>query len=483
MAKFVIQPGAVVDGFTLGECVHHGGMATLWSAHRDDITTPVLMKIPRVSEGEDPAAIVSFEMEQMILPKLRGIHVPQCFAAGDFARQAYVVIERIPGKTLYARLDQLPLPYDEARLIALKIADALCDLHRQNVIHHDIKPSSILFRPSGEAVLIDFGLSHHGQLPDLLQEEFRLPYGTAPYTAPERLLGVRDDPRSDLFSLGVLLYFFTTGVRPFGESETMAGMRRRLWRDPYPPRQLKKDYPPWLQEIVLRCLEIDPTWRYPTASQLAFELAHPDQVKLTARAERLRRDPLSTVWRRRFNGNMVQPRRPSAVAAQLAASPIVALAIDVSEGSGELNEALRTTVERILKTSPSARLACLNVLKLGRVTIDRALDEEGNNKHVGRLVTLKHWAAPLKLDESRLTVHVLEAVDPASAILEFATANHVDHIVMGARQNSLARRLLGSTSAKVASEAPCTVTVVRPPQADRSVRREEAPDGRTIPVI
>ena len=149
------------------------------------------------------------------------------------------MIEPIPGTTLYSRLGELPLPYEEASAIAGKIATALADLHRQNVIHHDIKPSSIMFRPSGEAVLIDFGLSHHNQLPDLLQEEFRVPYGTAPYMAPERLLGVRDDPRSDLFSLGVLLYFFTTGVRPFGESETMRGMRRRLWRDPYPPRKLK----------------------------------------------------------------------------------------------------------------------------------------------------------------------------------------------------------------------------------------------------
>src|SRR3569832_984958 len=243
----------------------------------------------------------------------------------------------------------------------------------------------------------------------------------------------------------------------------MAWMRRRLWRDPYPPRQLRADYPAWLQEILLRCLEIDPAWRYPTASQLAFELAHPNQVKLTARAERLKRDPLSTVWRRRFNGNPIPERRKSAVAAQLAASPIVVVAIDIAEGSNELNEALRTTVERILKTSPSTRLACLNVLKLGRVTIDRTLDEGGNNKHVDRLVTLKHWAAPLKLDESRLTAHVLEAVDPAGAILEFAGANHVDHIVIGARFGSFVRTLLGSTSAKVASEAPCTVTVVRAP--------------------
>ena len=211
MARHAVRPGAVIDGFTIGECVHSGGMATLWSVTRPDITTPLLMKVPRVAEGEDPAAIVSFEMEQMILPRLSGPHVPAFFAAGDFMRQAYVVIEVIPGTTLYGRLGELPLPYGEAGAIAGKIATALADLHRQNVIHHDIKPSSIMFRPTGEAVLIDFGLSHHNQLPDLLQEEFRIPYGTAPYMAPERLLGVRDDPRSDLFSLGVLLVFFHHG--------------------------------------------------------------------------------------------------------------------------------------------------------------------------------------------------------------------------------------------------------------------------------
>jgi eukaryotic-like serine/threonine-protein kinase len=465
MAKPSMQPGAVIDGFAVGDCVHRGGMATLWSVTHPGINVPLLMKVPRVSEGEDPAAIVSFEMEQMILPRLSGPHVPACFGSGDFARQAYVVIERIPGQTLYKRIDELPLPYEEARVLGGKIASALAALHRQNVIHHDIKPSSIMFRDSGEAVLIDFGLSHHNHLPDLLQEEFRLPYGTAPYMAPERLLGVRDDPRSDLFSLGVLLYFFTTGERPFGESETLRGMRRRLWRDPYPPRQLRDDYPPWLQEIVLRCLEIEPAWRHPTASQLAFEFGHPDQVKLTARSERLARDPLSTVWRRRFNRGTMQPKAKCDAADQLASSPILAVAIDTTETSGPLNEALRVTTERILATLPSARLACLNVLKLGLVTIDRTLDEKGNNKHVDRLVALRHWASSLNLDESRLTVHVLEAIDPASAILEFTEANQVDHIVIGARRDSMLRTLLGSVSSKVASEARCTVTVVRPPRS------------------
>jgi eukaryotic-like serine/threonine-protein kinase len=473
MVKPQVEPGAVIDGFTIGERVHQGGMATLWSASWPDADVPMLMKVPRVSEGEDPAAIVGFEMEQMILPRLSEPHVPACFGSGDFAAQPYVVIERIPGKTLYDRLSDLPIPFEEARGIAARIATALADLHGQNVIHHDIKPSSIMFRPSGEAVLIDYGLSHHNQLPDLLQEEFRLPYGTAPYMAPERLLGVRDDPRSDLFSLGVLLYFFTTGERPFGETETLRGMRRRLWRDPHPPRRLRADYPPWLQEIVLRCLEIEPVWRYPTAAQLAFDLANPDQVKLTARSERLKRDPLSTVWRRRFNRGLTQPKPKADLAAQLASCPILAVALD-TEGSEPLNEALRVTAERILATLPSARLACLNVLRLGRVTIDTTLDEQGRNKHIDRMVALKHWASPLKLDEGRLTVHVLEAVDPAAAILEFAEANHVDHVVIGARQNSLARSLLGSVSSRVATEAPCTVTVVRPPRL-ASLRLQDDP--------
>ena len=465
MVKPTLEPGSTIDGFRIEELVHQGGMATLWRVSRDDVTTPqltpMLMKVPIVGEGADPAAIVSFEMEQMIMPRLEGVHVPKFIAAGNFAVQPYIVMERIAGKTLLPRLPKLPLPYAEVAEIGAKVATALCALHRQHVVHLDIKPSNIMFRPTGEAVLLDFGLSHHNQMPDLMQAEFRVPFGTAPYMSPEQLLGVRSNTRSDLFALGVLLYFFSTGVRPFGESETMYGMRRRLWRDPVPPRSMKPDYPAWLQEIVLRCLEIEPAWRHPTAAQLAFDLSHPDQVKLTQRSERLKRDPLSTVLRRRFNKELVRSIAEPPPAAQLASAPIVAVAIDLAAESKSINDELRVAAGRILTTLPSARLACLNVLRQGRVTIDTTLDEHGHNKQIDRLVRLRHWAEPLKLKDDRLTSHVLEAVDPASAILEFAQANRVDHILIGARQTSLLRNLLGSVSAKVAAEAPCSVTIVR----------------------
>jgi nucleotide-binding universal stress UspA family protein len=423
----------------------------------------MLMKVPKLGEGADPASIVSFEMELMILPRLTGRHVPRFVAAGDLAVQPYVVMEFIPGSTLVARLPDLPLPYDEVVDIGVKVATALCDLHRQHVTHLDVKPGNIMFRPTGDAVLLDFGLSRHDQLPDLMQAEFRLPYGTAPYMAPEQLQGVREDPRSDLFALGALLYFFSTGVRPFGDSETMYGMRRRLWRDPYPPRSLRPDYPLWLQEVVLRCLEVEPAWRYPTAAQFAFDLSHPGQVKLTARSERMKRDPWTTVLRRRFNTDLMRAPTKPALAAHLASAPIVAVAIDLDDPSVALREALRVTAGRMLATLPSARLACLNVLRQGLITIDTTLDAQGHNKHLDRLVALRHWAQPLELDENRLTVHVLEAIDPASAILEFAQSNRIDHLLVGARQDSFRRKLLGGVSARIAEEAPCSVTVVRPP--------------------
>ena len=137
------------------------------------------------------------------------------------------------------------------------------------------------------------------------------------------------------------------------------------------------------------------------------------------------------------------------------------MAIDLDGAPEELSQALRATVSRILERSPQARLACLNVLKLARIAMDRTLDDDGNNKHVQRLVRLKDWARDLRLPAGRVTFHVLEAIDPAEAILEYARINTVDHIVMGARENSARRKLPGDVSAKVAAEAPCTVTVVR----------------------
>jgi nucleotide-binding universal stress UspA family protein len=462
-----LQEGMVIDGFVLKAKLHQGGMATLWDVQREDgtPTEPLIMKIPRIKGGEDPATIVGFEVEQMVMPALKGPHVPRFVAKGDFIRQPYIVMEHIPGESLRPTLDKAPLPFEQVADIGQKVAFALHELHKQHVVHLDVKPSNIMFRPSGEAVLVDFGLSRHDHLPDLLEEEFALPMGTGPYMSPEQVQFIRNDPRSDLFALGVMLYHLTTGERPFGQPHSVTGLRKRLYTDPIPPRAIRPDTPQWLQEAILHCLEVDPENRYQSAAQLALDLQAPDQIALTERAQRVQtRGKLST-FKRWFKAIGAEPKADASSSQLVERSPIIMVAIGIKTGTPELDKKLLATVRRILQIEPGARLACVSVMKINRVGMDKLTDDQGNSLHVQQLVAIKHWARPLQqqlqMDEQRLTFHVLESHDTAHAIVEFANKNQVDHIVMGARGNSALRRYLGSVSARVVAEAECSVTVVR----------------------
>ena len=476
-----LEAGQVIDGFRLEEHLHQGGMAHLWRVTRVDAApgeaaAPLIMKVPRIKGGDDPATIVGFEVEQMIMPTLSGVHVPKFVAKGDFTRQPYIVMEHIPGTSLRARFDAAPLPLDEVIEIGSRVATALHDLHRQHVVHLDVKPSNIMFRTSGEAVLVDFGLSRHDRLPDLLDEEFELPMGTGPYMSPEQVQFVRNDPRSDLFALGVLMYHLATGERPFGNPNTVRGLRQRLYREPVPPRVLRPEIPPWMQEIILRCLAVQPADRHQTAAQLAFDLQNPTQVKLTERAERTQKKAGGLMTLKRwFSAVGSEPVTIVSAAEQTERSPIIAAAVDVAGATPALLEAVRHTAQRLLQTEPGARLACLAVMKTNRIATDELMEADGSSKHVNLLVKLKHWAHPLQkalepqqreLQAGRITYHVLEAPDAASAIVDYARKNQVDHVVMGARSSGGLRRYLGSVSAEVVAQCDCTVTVVRAASED-----------------
>ena len=459
----------MIDGFRLEAHLHQGGMANLWRVTHPDHVVPMVMKVPRIKGGEDPATIVGFEVEQMIMPVLRGVHVPQFIAKGDFTACPYIVMEHIGGASVRPRLDHAPLPVDEVVSVGARVATALHDLHRQHLIHLDVKPSNVLFRPDGTAVLVDFGLSRHDHLPDLLDEEFTLPIGTGPYISPEQVQHVRNEPRSDLFALGVMLYFMLTGQRPFGQPDTVRGLRERLYREPPPPRMLRPDCPPWLQEIVLRCLEVDPERRHDSAALLAFDLTHPEQVIPGARAARTQPAGRMDTLRRRFAAVGRKPAARNGDPSKTAGHTIVMAAVDVAGASPGLMDALRDTLQRALQNDRPARLACVTVMKTRRIGPDELTDPTGESVHVKLLVQLKHWARPLvqtlHLDDPArgggVTYQVLEAPDPASAIVEFARRNAVDHIVMGARSSSVMRRFLGSVSARVVAESDCSVTVVR----------------------
>jgi len=354
-------------------------------------------------------------------------------------------------------------------------------LHCQQFVHLDIKPSNVMYRADGDAVLIDLGLGHHAHLPDLLAEESRKAVGSAPYMAPEQIVGVRCDPRSDIFALGAIMYELATGELPFGKASSTSGLRERLYRDPVPPRARCPDLPEWLQEIILRCLEVDARRRYATAAQLAFGLGHADQVTITERGRRLKRQGALIRFKRWLRAAGWEPTPCPPPAEQISAAPIVLVAVATEHDQPAQAEALQEAVKRIASMDADYRIAVVTIIKPYPLLGTSNAEESGGKLHIRHLVQLKHWAAPLGLPPDRLTYHVVEDNDPAVALLQYARLNQVDQIVIGAPPVMGAPELgvsykpiFGTVASRVALEASCTVTLVRARLTPASPRRPES---------
>ncbi|GAO02732.1 bifunctional serine/threonine-protein kinase/universal stress protein [Anaeromyxobacter sp. PSR-1] len=457
-------PGDVVDGFRIGERFHAGGMGVIYRVTGPDPGFPMIMKIPRLGPGEPASSVISFEVEQTVLAALKGPHVPRFVAAGDLERQPYLVMEEVRGRSLKEWVADGPVPLDEVVRIGIALATALHDLHQQEAIHLDLKPANVVFRPTGEAVLVDFGLAHHAHYPDLLAEEFRRPIGSAPYIAPEQVVGARSDPRSDLFALGAVLYELATGRLPFGAPTTPGGLRRRLYRDPTPPRALVPALPEWFQELVLRCLEPDASRRHASAAQVAFDLAHPDQVAITERGRRRRAAGPLTVLRRWIKAAGYEPAPLALPSTELSGAAIVLACIATQHTNEAQFEAIRQTVRRLLSLQDARRLAVATVIRPTPELGGSSAHETAAHQRIKHLALLRHWAEPLALEAGQVSLHVIESGDPAQALVDYARANGVEHLVIGAPPPDVPLRgILGTVATKVALEAPCTVTLVRPP--------------------
>lgn len=455
-----LKAGTMIAGYRVLEKLGEGSMSVLYRVAAPGGESPRLLKVPKLGFGSHPACYAAFESEQMILERLGGPHVPRLYTSGDDILGPYMVIEYVAGTSLAVHARLAPLPGDEVARLGASLAAAIHELHRQDVVHHDLKPSHVILRDDGRATLIDFGLAVHHLLPDLVAAESDRPLGTPAYIAPETLAGVRGDSRSDVFSLGVMLYLLATGRLPFGEPASNIGLRRRRYFDPRPPRRIRPELDVWLQEIILHCLEIDVSARYATAAQVAHDLIHPDQVTITERASRSRGTGFRTMARRWLASMTASKHGQSPEVALLSLAPNVLVAVDTTSCNEALLRAMRQTVQRIVAGETNWRVSCVNVLEPSALTDQEEGDEILLSLRTQRLVELHHWAQALGLPREHIRFHVLHGGDAARCLIEHARATHVDHIVMGARGGS-GWHLLGSVSTRVAAEAPCTVTVVR----------------------
>ena len=464
-----LEPGTELDGFCIGNCLHAGGMAHVYEVSYADqrpAPFPMVMKVPRMTAGDGAENIVGFEVEHQLLQVLHGRHVPRFVAAGDLVTLPYLVMEHVPGQTLQHLLDAhteqrtRPSPQEIAQLGAA-MARAAHSLHQQNACHLDLKPANVLMHPDGHAVLLDFGLSCHAHYPDLLAEELRKAVGSPAWIAPEQVVGVRGDPRSDIFAIGVMLYELATGELPFGNPATDGGMRQRLWMDPAPPRRLRPETPAWLQEVVLRCLEPVAAQRYPSASHLAFDLENPEHVKITARGQQVTGTSFFTHFKRWVRAAGMQYQPSPLPSQQIEEVPILMVAVPHHEASDTTLYSLRQAVARSLGLRPGARLAVVTVISPNQTSSTESASSE-TSLHRQYLTLLRQWAQPLNLEGHQTSYHVLEASDVANALVRYAEGNQVSMIVMGAATHGLQmQRFVATVPIKVAMDAPCTVILVK----------------------
>jgi nucleotide-binding universal stress UspA family protein len=459
-----LGPGSEIDGFRLGELIHVGSMASIYRLAGPAGPLPLIIKIPRLGPGERAVNVVAFEVCRMVLGALgQGPHHPTLVAFGDVETTPYLVMEYVDGVRLNDWVDRAPCAPEEIARLGAAVALALDDLHRQGVAHLDLKPTNVLYRPGGGAVLVDFGLAHHSHYPDLLAEELRTPVGNWVYMAPEQVVGVRCDPRSDIFALGAILYQLATGRLPFGNPQSSAELRERLYRDPVPPRALVAATPGWLQEIILRCLEIDARDRHATAAEVAFDLTNPDEVTQTERSARERRSGWVTRIRRRVRARRFEPAPCPPAPVQVGPTPIILVAIGPVQSDVMLLEAMRDAVRRVIAADERCRIACATAVPPAAALSGERDEDTATGRHIKHLVALRQWARPLQLPEERVTYHVLESEKPAAALIDYARMNEVDHILVGAARGGASARLFPGVSAQIVADAPCTVTVVRPP--------------------
>ncbi len=465
----LLKAGTLLDGFTIEDCIHAGSMAHIYRVHyTDGIQNPgfdMVMKIPRMAAADGAENIVGFEVEHQIMQILSGPHVPRFVAAGDLDNVPYLVIEYLQGETLqhYIDLPEQRTPNEVADLGAA-VAVAVHGLHQQNTVHLDLKPENVIIRPDGSAALLDFGLSCNAHYPDLLAEQLRQAVGSPAWIAPEQVVGVRGDPRSDIFAIGVMLYELATGELPFGAPQTGGGLRQRLWMDPTPPRKLRPDFPEWLQEVILRCLEPEAANRYPSAAHLAFDLRHPDQVTVTTRGRNARSTGFWMHLKRWLKSTGMHYQPSPIPSQQIEEVPIVMVAIPHKDVSDTTLYSLRQAVNRSLGTRPGARLACVTVISSGETSTVRD-DRSETSVHRKYLSSMHQWAQALDLENHQASFHVLESGDVAQALLNYAIGNHVSLIVMGAATHGLrTQRFVATVPIKVAMEAPCTVILVKQEQ-------------------
>jgi eukaryotic-like serine/threonine-protein kinase len=260
----------------IGNCriieeIASGGTAVLYRAVQESMNRTVAVKALKTAVAAESHFAVRFEREALSLAQLQHENIIHVYDYLLEKGARFIVMEYVEGIDLYDLLERcVRLPADVAAIIAMQVARALDYAHYRGIVHRDIKPGNILVSRSGGVKLTDFGIARDAAFGDLTEAGTAL--GTPAYMSPEQVLGDRLDGRSDLFSLGTVLYQMVTGKKPFVEDNERSVMHKIRLERPTAPRRLAPDIPRELERIIMRCLQKRPRDRFRSTQDLVLAL-------------------------------------------------------------------------------------------------------------------------------------------------------------------------------------------------------------------
>ncbi len=284
--------------------VGKGGMATVYLGTQISLDRNVAIKELMPALLTDQEMVQRFKREAKASASLTHEGIVNIYDFWKDRNSFYLAMEYLEGKNLEEILDATgPLPVSAATMIATRVADALHYSHQRGIIHRDVKPSNIFITRRGEIKLTDFGIAYTPQEPTLTQKGIAI--GTPAYMSPEQVRGQRPDQRSDIFSLGIVIYELLTGTRPFAADDEEGVVTKILEKRPKLPKMINADIPWRLQWIILRCLRKKPRRRFQNMEDLRIALG-----KFLPKTSRKRDQVLSQFFKIVFSDEQDASKKP-----------------------------------------------------------------------------------------------------------------------------------------------------------------------------